>query len=93
MNFITGAGGFLQALIFGYGGLRLNAEELNFNAKLPLLPNSTFIYLHGIKYLGAVLNFNYTLDTIIIDVELIGGHQLEIVEKERTQDLISIIKS
>ncbi|XP_067687127.1 protein-glucosylgalactosylhydroxylysine glucosidase-like [Haliotis asinina] len=35
VNFITGMGGFLQALIFGYGGTRLHPEKLDFDPKLP----------------------------------------------------------
>lgn len=90
MNFITGAGGFLQTLIFGYGGLRLNAEELSFNGKLPLLPDSTHMYLHGIKYLGSSLNFNYTLDSVILLVDFIEPqNQLELVGKDGIQYLRS----
>ena len=89
VNFITGAGGFLQTLIFGYGGLRLHVEDLRFNGKIPLLPNSTFLYLHQIKYLGASLSFNYTSDTIKVIVNYIGANQLQLVSRDRTYDLKS----
>ncbi len=36
INFITGIGGFLQALIFGYSGLRLNVEALTIDGDIPL---------------------------------------------------------
>lgn len=35
LNFITGMGGFLQALIFGYGGVRIHLDHLEVNPKLP----------------------------------------------------------
>ena len=35
VNFITGMGGFLQALLFGYGGIRLELHQMRFNPRLP----------------------------------------------------------
>lgn len=39
VNFITGAGGFLQGLLFGYGGIRLRDDSMTFDPQLP--PNIT----------------------------------------------------
>ena len=36
VNFITGAGGFMQSVVFGYGGLRLREERLDL--RQPPLP-------------------------------------------------------
>ena len=36
VNFITGAGGFLQSVVFGYGGLRIRDNHLDFNPLLPV---------------------------------------------------------
>lgn len=45
-NFITGAGGFLQLIIYGYAGIRLNTDALIINgAQLP--PRTTRLYLNG----------------------------------------------
>lgn len=38
-NFITGAGGFLQLILFGYAGIRLNTDSLTI--KNPMLPPYT----------------------------------------------------
>lgn len=54
VNFITGAGGFLQALVFGYGGLRLYPEEIQLNPRLPR--SSTKLCLHGLHYRGSSIN-------------------------------------
>jgi len=35
VNFITGAGGFLQAVLFGYGGIRLHEDGMVVNPILP----------------------------------------------------------
>ena len=55
VNFITGAGGFLQSVLFGYGGLRLYDKQLNFK---PRLPSGTIqLNITGVNYLGNVINF------------------------------------
>ncbi|KAI9552765.1 hypothetical protein GHT06_020645 [Daphnia sinensis] len=44
-NFITGMGGFLQSILFGYAGLRLTVEKLTANPILP--PGITNFTLQG----------------------------------------------
>eukprot|EP00767_Chilomastix_cuspidata_P001131 gnl/Chilomastix_cuspidata/1349.p1 GENE.gnl/Chilomastix_cuspidata/1349~~gnl/Chilomastix_cuspidata/1349.p1 ORF type:complete len:728 (-),score=286.12 gnl/Chilomastix_cuspidata/1349:1071-3254(-) len=40
LNFITGAGGFLQSIMFGYGGLRVRGDALRFfPPRLPVVPD------------------------------------------------------
>eukprot|EP01087_Luapelamoeba_hula_P007627 TRINITY_DN1860_c0_g2_i1.p1 TRINITY_DN1860_c0_g2~~TRINITY_DN1860_c0_g2_i1.p1 ORF type:complete len:847 (-),score=118.70 TRINITY_DN1860_c0_g2_i1:27-2567(-) len=56
-NFITGAGGFLQSLVYGYAGLRYNADSLTL---LPTLPdNTTSITLSRIAYQSALIDVRY----------------------------------
>lgn len=54
VNFITGAGGFLQAVIYGYGGFRIRSDGLYFNSTLP--PGTTKLTL-SLHYLGCSLKF------------------------------------
>ena len=54
VNFITGMGGFLQAVIFGYGGLRLHPDEIRLNPKLP--ENVTELRARGLHYRGSVID-------------------------------------
>lgn len=54
VNFITGAGGFLQAVLFGYGGFKLHEDYLEF--KPTLLPNTTSMKIIGLDYLGNSLD-------------------------------------
>lgn len=65
-NFITGAGGFLQAIINGYGGIRLRDDQLIVTrSRLP--PETTQLSFNGITYLGSVFHFEVnTDDTSII---------------------------
>ena len=59
-NFITAAGGYLQSIIFGYGGLRLRETELSFH--LHNLPGDKLLTLDGVKYMGNSLRFEGTSD-------------------------------
>ncbi|KAI8428265.1 hypothetical protein MSG28_002482 [Choristoneura fumiferana] len=56
-NFFTGMGGFLQALVFGYGGIRIHLDHLLID-KPQLPPDTSGFTIRGLKYLGA----NLTLD-------------------------------
>jgi hypothetical protein len=59
VNFITGSGGFLQALVFGYGGLRLHPEVLE--VRDTFLPaNTTQLSLRSVDYLGSSLDLVFT---------------------------------
>ncbi len=72
VNFITGVGGFLQAIFFGYAGLRLNVESLTIDGDLPLPPNTTYLFLHRIKYLDTSLSLNYTANQIQLKVSCVN---------------------
>ena len=72
VNFITGAGGFLQSVLFGYGGLRLiDYKHLQF--KPMLLPGSTQLRFVGVDYHGNSIDF------------LIGSSQSHITVTSRAQ--------
>jgi trehalose/maltose hydrolase-like predicted phosphorylase len=66
VNFLTGAGGFLQSLIFGYGGLRLSEDALLLRPPHPP-GNATSVGLHGVDYLGVPLAITATADTLIVE--------------------------
>ncbi|CAF1060401.1 unnamed protein product [Adineta steineri] len=61
VNFITGAGGFLQSVIFGYGGIRLTLDQIEFKPRGHLPNQAKKLIFHGIKYQG------YALDLTIGD--------------------------
>ncbi|CAK1602766.1 unnamed protein product [Parnassius mnemosyne] len=65
VNFQTGMGGFLQAIVFGYAGLSVYLDRFEIHrAQLP--PQATRLKIKGIKYLGTNLN----LDIDDVDVTL-----------------------
>ncbi|CAF1358035.1 unnamed protein product [Adineta ricciae] len=52
VNFITGAGGFLQAVLFGYGGIRLTLEQLELQPRGHLPNQAKKLTFYGLKYQG-----------------------------------------
>lgn len=74
VNFITGAGGFLQTIWAGYGGIRIH--EGGFTVK-PILPKGTsFIKARGIRTLGASVDVSF------------DGSKIEVLLRESgTEDL------
>jgi hypothetical protein len=72
-NFITGAGGFLQSIINGYGGVRLHFDSLTItNFYVP--PQSSSLEFKGITY----LNNRFSLS--------ISGDEATVTFKELDQD-------
>lgn len=73
-NFITGAGGFLQTVIFGYTGVRIEKDYLEIG---PTLPEDTkYAKLHGLHYHGSTITVSF--DDQWTTVELDGGPPLEL---------------
>jgi len=65
VNFITGAGGFLQGVAFGYGGVRLSLDSLVINPPPPP-PPSTSLTLRGLNYLGWEFDVRVSDSTLTI---------------------------
>uniref|UniRef100_A0A8C4Y686 Protein-glucosylgalactosylhydroxylysine glucosidase n=1 Tax=Gopherus evgoodei TaxID=1825980 RepID=A0A8C4Y686_9SAUR len=66
VNFLTGMGGFLQAILFGYTGFRITKSSLNFD---PICPdNISKLKVTGVSYLGSKLNFTLTKENVGIKV-------------------------
>ncbi|KAK0142100.1 Protein-glucosylgalactosylhydroxylysine glucosidase [Merluccius polli] len=64
VNFLTGMGGFLQAVLFGYTGFRIQQDRLAFK---PLLPNvMSELCIRGVSYLGNKMDFLLRKDEVCI---------------------------
>lgn len=62
-NFITGAGGVLQSLLYGYGGIRLYLDRLEIvNSRQP--ENTSEMSISGVKYLGNSLQISFKMDQV-----------------------------
>lgn len=70
VNFLTGMGGFLQAILFGYAGFRINKQGLDLD---PVVTDEiTHLQITGVSYLGNKLNFTFTKS--VTTVELTSAH-------------------
>lgn len=64
VNFITGAGGLLQSIVFGYGGLRLHPDRLEINPK-PIF-NATSWRLKGVHYKAVVIDIEMGQESVVV---------------------------
>ncbi|KAM4573993.1 protein-glucosylgalactosylhydroxylysine glucosidase isoform 2-T2 [Odontesthes bonariensis] len=72
VNFLTGMGGFLQAVLFGFTGFRVQKESLAFSPMLP--PDICELCVRGVNYLGRPMDWLFRKDEIcIILKEQAGG--------------------
>lgn len=55
VNFLPGMGGFLQSLVYGFGGVRIRPQMLEFHDPQPP-PGSSELRLYGLKYLNSSMN-------------------------------------
>ncbi|XP_023578638.1 protein-glucosylgalactosylhydroxylysine glucosidase isoform X6 [Octodon degus] len=66
VNFLTGMGGFLQAVLFGCTGFRITCTGVTFD---PLcLTGISRVCVSGIFYQGNRLNFTFCKDSVTIEV-------------------------
>ena len=67
-NFITGAGGFLQNILFGFAGLRFRREMLEI-VRAPQLPvGVTGFRLRGVRYRGRCITFAFNADVMTVSL-------------------------
>lgn len=67
VNFMPGMGGFLQSIIFGFAGVRIRPEMLEFHNPMPA-PDTDKTVLKGFTYLGAKMNIDITEYSVKITV-------------------------
>ena len=85
-NFITGMGGFLQALLFGYGGVRLREKFLDFDPVLP--PNCSKMMFTGIDYMGSSLSLTVVDRNMTITLTSDGPFPLCLIIKSTRKFLV-----
>ncbi|XP_072574425.1 protein-glucosylgalactosylhydroxylysine glucosidase isoform X1 [Paramormyrops kingsleyae] len=66
VNFLTGMGGFLQTVLFGYTGFRVREKSLYFS---PLLPDGiTELRVRGVSYLGNKMDWEIKSQEVCVTV-------------------------
>ncbi|XP_035119857.3 protein-glucosylgalactosylhydroxylysine glucosidase [Callithrix jacchus] len=71
VNFLTGMGGFLQAVLFGCTGFRLTRLGVTFDPLCPL--GISRVSVSGIFYQGNKLNFSFSEDSVTVEVTARAG--------------------
>ncbi|NWV82173.1 PGGHG glucosidase, partial [Dasyornis broadbenti] len=66
VNFLTGMGGFLQVVLFGFTGFRITRSSLLFDPAFP--DDITKLEVSGVSYLGNKLEFTITREEIRMEV-------------------------
>ena len=75
VNFITGAGGFLQSLVFGTSGMRIGKDQLTFTPPPPSATGTkaSGLVLHSFHFRGSRLRQEVTKSTVVY--ELLGADE------------------
>jgi protein-glucosylgalactosylhydroxylysine glucosidase len=71
-HFITGAGGYIQGLVFGYSGLRIERlGVLSFASQQPILPplGVSHVKLRGLHLLGTALDFSWDAQQLCVALQ------------------------
>eukprot|EP01120_Amphizonella_sp_Union-15-10_P002412 TRINITY_DN1261_c0_g1_i2.p1 TRINITY_DN1261_c0_g1~~TRINITY_DN1261_c0_g1_i2.p1 ORF type:complete len:703 (-),score=111.97 TRINITY_DN1261_c0_g1_i2:9-2117(-) len=66
-HFITGAGGFLQNILFGFGGYDLNLDSVTFNPVFLQNSGVTFFKFRKMNYLGSTYSLSFTSKSITVE--------------------------
>lgn len=93
-NFITGAGGFLQSVINGYGGIRLNFDDMII--RKGFLPSGTKkLKFNGIVYLGYVFSLEITKESkTILVLKTANETEIDVIVDEGVRgSLLSFLGS
>ena len=80
VNFITGMGGFLQGVIFGYFGARIKLDRIEFAPVLPV--NTSTITLTGLDYFQAVIDISVDQDNVIVDFRSVNPDNFLVLTSE-----------
>ena len=87
-TFLPGAGGFLQALVFGFGGLQLRPSTAGTTTAscvalvAPAAPNGVPFTLHGLHFRGACLRIEVRSSDV--ELRVLSGAAMQLVEGDAT---------
>jgi len=87
VNFITGMGGFLQAVLYGYLGVRAHLDRMELAPKLP--PACSKLTLTGLELHAARMDLIVTSNFLLIDVKD-AGTGLEVAQEGGEEILVLV---
>ena len=88
VNFLTGMGGFLQSVMFGYFGVRTRLDRMEFNPLLP--PNTSTMEMIGVNYYGNEFDIEVTETIIRVTFKTITNEMVLVLE---TSGYVTVISS
>ena len=88
VNFLTGAGGFLQNLLQGYAGIRARMTGFAFDPVLP--PYVDMIHLVGVKYAGATFSVAINVSTMVVELTA-SSSALQLVVAGKAQAMVPLV--
>ncbi|KAM8813322.1 LOW QUALITY PROTEIN: protein-glucosylgalactosylhydroxylysine glucosidase [Rhynchonycteris naso] len=71
VNFLTGMGGFLQAVLFGFTGFRITRTGVTFDPMCPA--GVSGVCVSGISYQGNKLDFSFSEGSVTLEVRTQAG--------------------
>ena len=80
-------GGFLQAVVFGYGGIRVKTESLLFEQPRLISNNSKLVFKH-LNYVGTAFDYTIESETVELNVHSTGTIKLQVDASGTTFDLV-----
>lgn len=80
VNFLTGMGGFLQAVLFGVTGFRITRAGLAFDPMCPV--GVSGVCVSGISYQGSRLDFSLSAGLVTVEVTAQAGTWAPSLEAE-----------
>lgn len=80
VNFLTGMGGFLQALLFGCTGFRVTRAGLSFDPVC--LADISRMCVSGVSHQGSKINFSFSQDCVTVEVIAHTGPEAPPLEVE-----------
>ncbi|GFO11935.1 acid trehalase-like protein 1 [Plakobranchus ocellatus] len=90
VNFLTGMGGYLQSVLFGYGGCRIHDDLITFEPRL--MPNVTRMRFVGLSYRGCSIDIEYDAEKLSLTMTSIdkghGGLRVRFQEVGQWKDLV-----
>ena len=83
VNFLPGMGGFLQSLIYGFAGVRVRPEMIEFHNPTPP-PQCSGLRLIGFQYLGTNMTIEIRSDLTTIQVNSVFNRDFPLVLQRNT---------
>jgi protein-glucosylgalactosylhydroxylysine glucosidase len=88
VNFLTGAGGFLQNLLQGYAEIRARMTGFAFDPVLP--PYVDMIRLVGVKYAGATFSVAINVSTMVVELTA-SSSAMQLVVAGKAQAMVPLV--